>query len=109
MTHGQDCSPGCDQLGEELEHEVGGRLVEAAGRLVRQKEIRGSFARARATATRCRSPPDIVAGRSSARSQQVEQLEQHGRALDSLAARARWVPNMAASTFSRAVRRGIRL
>ena len=64
---------------------------------------RGSRARARATATRCRSPPDSVAGFRCARSARCTSASRSAaRALRS--PRGRW-PN-AATTFSSAVRCG---
>ena len=46
---------------QKLDHLLSGRLVEIAGRLVGD-ENRGVGASARASATRCCSPPDNCAG-----------------------------------------------
>ena len=50
-----------DEVEEEVEHGVGRRLVEVAGRLVGEDQP-GRWARARPMATRCCWPPESCSG-----------------------------------------------
>ena len=58
----QACTEFAIELEHELEHALGVGTVEVARRLVREHDL-GTVTSARATAVRCRSPPDNCAGR----------------------------------------------
>ena len=51
-----------DQIARQRQHLVRGRLVEIAGRLVREQQQRSCCASARPIATRCCWPPDNCSG-----------------------------------------------
>ena len=62
-------------LAQQRVQRVGGLFVEIAGRLVGQQH-RGRMIKARATATRCCSPPDSMPGRCASRSREPDAREQ---------------------------------